>query len=79
MVKHLAHQLAHQLLAPLHRQKAVRKVALGLAVSSNFDTLRDQRGINEIGLSELKTIKKLGEHALSLIGQGKGEAWLRLN
>ena len=42
---------------------------MGLAVSSNFDTLRDQRGINEIDLSELKTIKKLGEHRVSL---GKG-------
>ena len=44
-----------------HRLKATRKIALGLAATSGFSTLRDQHGINEIDLSELKTIKKLGE------------------
>ena len=46
---------------PPCRVKATRRIALGLAATSGFQTLRDQHGINEIDLSELKTIKKLGE------------------
>ncbi len=53
----------------MHRQKAGRKVALGVAISARFATLRDQHGINEIEPSELKTIKKLGEGAFAVVEQ----------
>jgi hypothetical protein len=42
------------------RKRATKAVLLGLHVSNHFATLRDQHGINEISLAELKTEKKLG-------------------
>lgn len=36
-------------------------------VAKGFKTLRDQYGVNEIDVSELKTIKKLGEGAFATV------------
>ncbi|GAX84910.1 hypothetical protein CEUSTIGMA_g12331.t1 [Chlamydomonas eustigma] len=50
-------------------QKATRKITLGIAATQGFSTLRDQHGLNEIDISELNTLKKLGEGAFAVVEQ----------
>eukprot|EP00798_Chlamydomonas_sp_ICE-L_P024729 gene24729-10365_t len=53
--------------AALRWHRAYRKVRVMLIVCRAFGTLRDQHGLNEIKLSQLKTISKLGEGAFATV------------